>query len=86
MDPGIKATIDGMITHIIFRQGQDQTNAAKVQDYGNSGKAWCFFGGLYATRNNDQLRCLLYNSTEAPKSIVKQLVRPSVKRCFDPPR
>ncbi|GFQ89356.1 hypothetical protein TNCT_480921 [Trichonephila clavata] len=30
-----------------------------VQDYGNSvlGQARCFAGGLYATRNNDQLKC-----------------------------
>ncbi|GFW49632.1 hypothetical protein TNCV_2844131 [Trichonephila clavipes] len=31
-----------------------------------------FTGGLNATRNNDQLSCLLHNSTEAPKSIAKQ--------------
>ncbi|GFX16221.1 hypothetical protein TNCV_4704751 [Trichonephila clavipes] len=50
------------------------------------GQAWCFTGGLYAARNNDQLRCLLHNSTEALKSIVKQTVRHAVKRCFAPPR
>ncbi|GFU93363.1 uncharacterized protein TNCV_1860931 [Trichonephila clavipes] len=33
---GIKATVDGMATHILFRQGQIQTNAVKAQDYGNS--------------------------------------------------
>ncbi|GFT37380.1 histone-lysine N-methyltransferase SETMAR [Trichonephila clavipes] len=46
----------------------------RAQYYGNS--VWrptrCFVGGLYATRNNDQLRCLLRNSMEAPKSIAKQ--------------
>ncbi|GFU54145.1 uncharacterized protein TNCV_3618061 [Trichonephila clavipes] len=47
---------------------------------------WCFAGGRYATRNNHQLRCLLRNSTEAPKSIAKQTVRHAVKRCFAPPR
>ncbi|GFS87374.1 hypothetical protein TNCV_422451 [Trichonephila clavipes] len=41
-------------THL-SRQGQSQTNAVKVQDYGNSvlGLARCFAGGLYASRNND---------------------------------
>ncbi|GFR30198.1 hypothetical protein TNCT_460831 [Trichonephila clavata] len=74
--PGIKATVDGIATHILSRQGQSQTNAVKAQDYGNSvlGTVRCFAGGLHATRerNNDELRCLLRNSTEAPKSIAKQ--------------
>ncbi|GFV31168.1 hypothetical protein TNCV_4314931 [Trichonephila clavipes] len=35
---------------------------------------------------NDQLRCLLRNSLEAPKSITKQMPRHAVKRCFAPPR
>ncbi|GFW91481.1 hypothetical protein TNCV_3376451 [Trichonephila clavipes] len=66
-----------MATHILFLQFQSQTNAVEVQDYGNSvlGPARCFAGGLYATRNNDPLRCLLRNSTEAPKSIAKQTAR-----------
>ncbi|GFT48788.1 hypothetical protein TNCV_595421 [Trichonephila clavipes] len=63
--PGIKATVYGMATHILSRQGQSQINAGKAQDYGTSilGSARCFAGRLYATRNNDQLRCLLRNST-----------------------
>ncbi|GFU28676.1 hypothetical protein TNCV_468691 [Trichonephila clavipes] len=71
---GIKARVHEMVTHILFRQGQNQTNSVKVQDYGKSvlGPARCFAGGLHATRSNDQLRCLHPNSTEAPKSIAKQ--------------
>ncbi|GFV11175.1 histone-lysine N-methyltransferase SETMAR [Trichonephila clavipes] len=34
--PGIKATVDGMATHILYRQDQSQTNAVKAQNYGNS--------------------------------------------------
>ncbi|GFS70380.1 hypothetical protein TNCV_4157951 [Trichonephila clavipes] len=69
--PGIKATVHGMAGHILYRQDQSQTRAVKAQDYGNSvlGPARCFADGLYATRNNDQLRC---NSTEALKSIAKR--------------
>ncbi|GFR27783.1 hypothetical protein TNCT_233771 [Trichonephila clavata] len=72
--PGIKAAVDGMVPHILSRQGQSQTNGVKAQDYGNSvlGPARCVAGGFYATKNNDQLRCLLRNSTKAPKSIAKQ--------------
>ncbi|GFY30962.1 uncharacterized protein TNCV_1629351 [Trichonephila clavipes] len=72
--PGIKATVNGMATHIFSRQGQRQINAVKAQDYGNSvlGPARCFSGELYATRDNDQLRYLLHNSTEAPKSIANK--------------
>ncbi|GFT33572.1 hypothetical protein TNCV_4381591 [Trichonephila clavipes] len=81
----IKAIVDGMVTHILSRQGQSQTNAIKTQDYGNS-VLGCFAGGLYATRSNDQLSCLLCNSTEAPKSIAKQMAWHAVKRCFVPPR
>ncbi|GFR27068.1 hypothetical protein TNCT_652001 [Trichonephila clavata] len=68
--PGIKAIVDGMATRMLSRQGQSQTNSFEAQDYGNSvlGPARCFAGGLYATRNTDQLRCLLRNSTKAPKS------------------
>ncbi|GFS78776.1 hypothetical protein TNCV_3149211 [Trichonephila clavipes] len=36
--------------------------------------------------NNDKLWCQLQNSTEAPKSIVKQTAGHAVKRCFAPPR
>ncbi|GFV46597.1 hypothetical protein TNCV_4071 [Trichonephila clavipes] len=77
-----------MTIHILFRQGQRQTNAVKAQDYKNSvpGPARCFAGGLYATRNNDQLRYLLRHSTEASKGIAKQTARHAVKRCFAPPR
>ncbi|GFV63405.1 hypothetical protein TNCV_2012101 [Trichonephila clavipes] len=59
-----------------------------TQDYGNSAlePAWCISGGLNATRNNDQLRCRLRNSKEAPKGIAKQTARYAVKRCFAPPR
>ncbi|GFX91024.1 hypothetical protein TNCV_2283161 [Trichonephila clavipes] len=86
--PGIKARVDGIATHILSRQGQSQTIAAKAQDYSNSvlEPARCFAGGLYATRNNDQLRCLLRNSKEAPKSIAKQTAWHAIKRCFAPPR
>ncbi|GFW20202.1 hypothetical protein TNCV_1855261 [Trichonephila clavipes] len=58
------------------------------QDNGNSflGLAWCFAGGLYAPRNNDQLRCLLSNFTEAPKSIAKQTAQHAVNRFFTPPQ
>ncbi|GFV72423.1 histone-lysine N-methyltransferase SETMAR [Trichonephila clavipes] len=85
---GIKATVYRIVTHILSYQGQSQTNAVKFQDYGNSflGLAWCCAGGLYATRNNDKLRCILRKSTEALKSIAKQTVRYAVKRCFAPPR
>ncbi|GFV11823.1 hypothetical protein TNCV_4888871 [Trichonephila clavipes] len=46
--PGIKATIDGIATHILSHQEQSQTNAVKAQDYDNSvlGSAQCFAGGL----------------------------------------
>ncbi|GFS71994.1 hypothetical protein TNCV_2676591 [Trichonephila clavipes] len=85
---GIKATVYGLATHILSCQGQSPTNAAKVQDYDNSvlGPARCFAGELYATRNTDQLRCLMRNSTEAPKSIAKQTVCQAVKKCFALPR
>ncbi|GFS53956.1 hypothetical protein TNCV_3761751 [Trichonephila clavipes] len=87
-DPGIKATVDGMMTHILSGQGQNQTNSFKVQDYGNSalGPARCFAGRLYATRNHDQFRCLLGNTTEASKNIAKQTARHAVKWCSAPPR
>ncbi|GFQ89321.1 hypothetical protein TNCT_363921 [Trichonephila clavata] len=77
-----------MATHVLSRQGQSQTNAVKAQDYskGVLGPEWCFAGGLFAKSNNDQLRCLLRNSTEAPKSIAKQTVRHAVKVCYDPPQ
>ncbi|GFT41745.1 hypothetical protein TNCV_4708041 [Trichonephila clavipes] len=86
--PGIKATVYEMVTHILSHQVHSQTNAVKAQGYGNSvlEPAWCIAGGLNATRNNAQLRCLLRNSTEAPKSIAKQTVRHAVERCFAPPR
>ncbi|GFW36161.1 hypothetical protein TNCV_4930231 [Trichonephila clavipes] len=86
--PGIKAIVDGMAAHIRSRQSQSRTNAVKAQDYNNSvlGLVRCCPGGLYATSNNDQLRCLLCNSTEDPKSIVKQTTRHAVKWCFAPPR
>ncbi|GFV99940.1 hypothetical protein TNCV_3567311 [Trichonephila clavipes] len=86
--PGIKATVDGMATHILSRQGQIQINAVKTQDNGNSvlGPTRCFAGGVNATRNNDQSRCLLRNCPEAPKSIAKQTTRHAVKRCFAPPQ
>ncbi|GFT96160.1 hypothetical protein TNCV_3455991 [Trichonephila clavipes] len=45
-----------------------------------------FSGGLNTTRNNDQLRCRLRNSKEAPKGIAKQTVQYAVKRYFAPPR
>ncbi|GFS68378.1 hypothetical protein TNCV_3000591 [Trichonephila clavipes] len=79
--PGIKARADGIATHILSSLGQSQTNAVKAQDYKNSvlSPTWCFAGGLCATRNNDQLRCLLRHSTESPKSIAKQTVRNAVK-------
>ncbi|GFU91186.1 hypothetical protein TNCV_4925161 [Trichonephila clavipes] len=86
--PGIKATVYVMATHILFRQGQSQTNAVKAQDYGNSvlEPTRCFTGGLDATRNNYQLICLLCISTVALKSIAKQTVWYAVRRCFAPPR
>ncbi|GFQ98368.1 hypothetical protein TNCT_60431 [Trichonephila clavata] len=68
--PEIKATVDEMAKHFLPREGQSQTKAVKAQDV--LGPAQCFAGGLYATRNSDQLRCLLRNSTEVPKSIAKQ--------------
>ncbi|GFX81122.1 hypothetical protein TNCV_1911141 [Trichonephila clavipes] len=51
-----------------------------------SGTSNVFSGGLYATRKNDQLRCRLRNSREAPRSIAKQTARHAVKRCLAPPR
>ncbi|GFV69929.1 hypothetical protein TNCV_1982961 [Trichonephila clavipes] len=64
--PGIKATADGMATHILscHGHGQSQTNAVNAQDNRNSvlGPAWCFAG---TARNNDQLRCLtLYGTSD----------------------
>ncbi|GFY15592.1 hypothetical protein TNCV_1282401 [Trichonephila clavipes] len=58
------------------------------QDYGNSalGPAWCFAGRLYATKNHDQLRCLLRKSAEAPKSIAKQTAQQKGQKGFAPPR
>ncbi|GFT05592.1 hypothetical protein TNCV_1044621 [Trichonephila clavipes] len=86
--PGIKANVNGMTAHILSCEGQSQTNAVKAQDYGNSVQepARGFANGLHAIRNNDQLRCLLCNSMEAPKRIAKQMARYAVKRCFAPPR
>ncbi|GFT90006.1 hypothetical protein TNCV_4592981 [Trichonephila clavipes] len=86
--PEIKATVFLMATHILSHQGQSQTNAVKAPDYGNSalGLARCFAGGLYGTRNNNQLRCLLRNYMEAPKSIAKETAWHAAKRCFAPPR
>ncbi|GFW27277.1 hypothetical protein TNCV_2831771 [Trichonephila clavipes] len=71
--PGFKAPFDGMATLIISCQGQSQTNPVKVQDYGNSalGPMWRFAGEPFATKNNDQLRCLLRNSTEALRKYCK---------------
>ncbi|GFX00445.1 hypothetical protein TNCV_2090951 [Trichonephila clavipes] len=48
---GIKATVDGMVTHILSHQDQSQTNSVKAQDYANSvlRTARCFAGELYAT-------------------------------------
>ncbi|GFX26602.1 mariner Mos1 transposase [Trichonephila clavipes] len=40
-------------------------------------------GGLYATSNNDQLSCLLRNSTEAPKSKAKSMVSKGVLLLHD---
>ncbi|GFW62971.1 uncharacterized protein TNCV_4453191 [Trichonephila clavipes] len=76
-----------LATHILSLQGQSQTNVVKSQDYDNNGLGpmRCFAGGLYATRNNDK-KCLLLNSMEAPKCIAKQMVQYAVKRCFAPPR
>ncbi|GFV45472.1 hypothetical protein TNCV_299721 [Trichonephila clavipes] len=85
--PGIKATVDVIATHILSRQGQSQTNAQSTRLWQQcSCTGAVFSGGLYATRNNDQLRCLLRISTEVPKSIAKQTTRHAVKRCFAPPR
>ncbi|GFV31827.1 histone-lysine N-methyltransferase SETMAR [Trichonephila clavipes] len=83
-DPGMKATIYVIATHILYRQSQSQTNSVKAQNYGNSvlGPARCFAGELNTARNNDQLRCRLRNSTEAPMSIAKQTVWHAIKRCF----
>ncbi|GFW00079.1 hypothetical protein TNCV_3568681 [Trichonephila clavipes] len=76
--PEIKATVDGMATHILSHQGQ-------------SGKLWqqCFGTSAvflwWTIRNNDQLMYILRNSMEAPKSIAKQMALHAVKRCFAPP-
>ncbi|GFT52963.1 mariner Mos1 transposase [Trichonephila clavipes] len=42
--PGMKATVYGMATHNLSRQGKSQTNSVKAQDYGNSvlGPVRCF--------------------------------------------
>ncbi|GFW77135.1 hypothetical protein TNCV_2725651 [Trichonephila clavipes] len=76
-----------MATHILSRQGQNLRNAVRAQDYGNCvlGPARCFAGGLYATRNNDQLRFLLRNSTDVPKSMARPTAKHAVKRCFASP-
>ncbi|GFX40490.1 hypothetical protein TNCV_1413001 [Trichonephila clavipes] len=78
---GIKGTVDGIVTHILSRQIQSETNTAKAQDHGTSvvGPSRCFAGGLYATRNNGQLWCLLRNSKKAPKSIANPTARHAVK-------
>ncbi|GFU77625.1 hypothetical protein TNCV_1107361 [Trichonephila clavipes] len=54
------------------------------QQCSGTGVVFCWW--TLATRNNDQLRCLLRNSTEAPKSIAKLTARDAVKRCFAPRR
>ncbi|GFV18683.1 integrase catalytic domain-containing protein [Trichonephila clavipes] len=66
-----------MAIPVLSHRGQSQTNTVKAQDYGNSvlGPVRYFAGGLFDTSNNDQLSCLLRNSTEAPKSIAKQTTR-----------
>ncbi|GFX72847.1 mariner Mos1 transposase [Trichonephila clavipes] len=48
-------------THPLPSRSKPKKNAVKAQGYGNSvlRPAWCFDGGLNATRNNDQLRYLL---------------------------
>ncbi|GFW35225.1 hypothetical protein TNCV_1695401 [Trichonephila clavipes] len=86
--PRIKTTVKWNGDTHLSRQGQSQTNTVNAQDYGNSvlGPAWCFAGGLYATKNNDQFRCLLCISTEIPKSISKQMAWHAIKRCFAPPQ
>ncbi|GFT10822.1 hypothetical protein TNCV_1944551 [Trichonephila clavipes] len=85
--PGMKATVDGMATHILYRHSQRQAIAAKAQVYFNNdpGLVWYFAGGLNATRKNDQLKGLLPNSTEAPKTITKQTAWHTVKSCFASP-
>ncbi|GFX95047.1 hypothetical protein TNCV_3046791 [Trichonephila clavipes] len=77
-----------MATHILSRKGQSQTNSVLAQDYGNKvlGPVGFFAGALYSTRKNDQLSCLLRNSSEPPISITKQTVRLAAKMCFAPPR
>ncbi|GFY27566.1 hypothetical protein TNCV_910171 [Trichonephila clavipes] len=84
--PGIKATIDGIATHILSHQEQSQTNAVKAQDYDNSvlGSAQCFAGGL---RPQEEQRSAAqvpteHKSREDPKSIAKQTAWHAVKRCF----
>ncbi|GFW58538.1 HTH_48 domain-containing protein [Trichonephila clavipes] len=52
----------------------------KIREKCSRTGAECFTSGLNTTRNNDQLRYLLSNSKEAPKSIAKQTARFAVKR------
>ncbi|GFX88017.1 hypothetical protein TNCV_5043531 [Trichonephila clavipes] len=74
----------GHTENFLSLQGQSQINAVNTQDYGNNvlGPARCFAGGLHATKNNGQPRCLLRHSTEASKNIAKQKAWHAVKRRF----
>ncbi|GFV42005.1 hypothetical protein TNCV_2838241 [Trichonephila clavipes] len=72
-------------TLILSRQGQSRTNAVKAQDYGNSilGRVRCFAGGLYATMNNDQFKCLICNTLRrCSEDHWEKKARHAVKRCF----
>ncbi|GFV14454.1 HTH_48 domain-containing protein [Trichonephila clavipes] len=67
--PGIKATVDGIgDTHPLPLRSK-QNKGCQRANYDNNvlGSAWYFAGELYAPRNNDK-KCLLINSVDAPKS------------------
>ncbi|GFV84743.1 hypothetical protein TNCV_4297251 [Trichonephila clavipes] len=87
---GMKATVDEIVKHIVFRQGQSQPNAVKPQDCGNSvlGPARCFLVDFMTQRTmiNSGDRKQQRNFTEAQKSTAKQTAQHAVKKSFDPPR
>ncbi|GFY35006.1 hypothetical protein TNCV_5043821 [Trichonephila clavipes] len=88
----IKATVDGMTTHILSRQGQ--TNAVKAQDYGNSvlepARCVCVFCWwiLYHKKVTTINSGAYYGSSEehCKKHAVKRYEEHAVKWCFAPPR
>lgn len=76
-----------VFTHNLSCWSQSQTNYIKVQDNGNSvlGQMEYLAGRLNGKRNDDKLRCLMYNFKEPSKSNSK-LKAHVPKRNFVPSR